>query len=87
MQRIGDSTNGRTFVDGLEPWMIMGDDEGALVRLWPKKCSKAEPEDLSGKPRPSQPCERAGGKPSASPVRAAHAEFVAALAAHPPLTI
>jgi hypothetical protein len=67
--------------------MIMGNDEGALLRFWREKPCDVEPEDLSGKARPSQPCERANAKPPASPVRAAHAEFVAALAGHPPQPI
>jgi hypothetical protein len=57
---------------------------GRLKTTW-------EPQDrkpcLSGEPRPSQPCDRAGAKPPASPVRAAHAEFIAALAGHPPRPI
>ena len=28
--------------------IIMGEDEGALVRLWREKRGEAEPEDLSG---------------------------------------
>jgi hypothetical protein len=42
---------------------------------------------ISAKSRPSQPCDRASAEPSASPVRAAHAEFIGALAGHPPQTI
>jgi hypothetical protein len=41
--------------------------------------SEAEP-DLSGKPCPTELCV-------ANPVRAAHAEFIAVLAEHPPRTI
>jgi hypothetical protein len=67
--------------------MIMGNDEGALLQLWREKGGEAEAEDLSVKPRPSQPCDRVGANPSASSVRAAHAEFVAALVGHPPRTI
>jgi hypothetical protein len=61
--------------------MIMVDGEAPLVSLGWQKPGGAEPEDLSGKPRPTLP------KPSASPVRVAHAEFVGALAGHPPRTI
>jgi hypothetical protein len=43
------------------------------------------PEDLSGSP--ARAPDRASTKPSASPVRAAHAEFVATLAGHPPRSI
>jgi hypothetical protein len=71
------------FISGSYPPTIAGNDETTLLPLWHEKRGEAEPEDLSGKPRPTQPCDRAGAKPSASPVRAAHAEFVAALAGHP----
>jgi hypothetical protein len=54
--------------------IIMGDEEAALLRG-----GEAEP-NLSGKPRPTKPCV-------ANPVRAAHAEFIAAVAEHPPLPI
>ena len=77
----------RSFIGGSDARIIMGDDEAVLLRLWREKCGEAEPEDLSSKPRPSQPCDRASAKPSASPVSAAHAEFVAALAGYPPRTI
>jgi hypothetical protein len=75
------------FIGGSDARVIMGDDEKALLRLWREKRGLAEPEDLSGEPRPSPPCNRAGAKPSVSPVSAAHAEFVAALAGYPPRTI
>jgi hypothetical protein len=52
-----------------------------------KKRGEAEPEDLSGRPRPSLPGDRAGAKPSASPVHAAHVALVDALAGHPPRPI
>jgi hypothetical protein len=76
----------RYFSGGSDAQTIMG-DETALPRLWREKRSEAEPEDLSGKPCPTQPCDSAGAKPFASAVRAAHAELVAALAGHPPRTI
>jgi hypothetical protein len=79
--------NRRSFIGGSDARIIMGGDEVALQRLWREKRGEAGPEDLSGKPRPTQPCERASAKPSASPVCEAHAEFVAALAAHPPRPI
>jgi hypothetical protein len=77
----------RSFIGGSDARIVMGDDEGAPLRLWQEKGGEAEPEDLSGKPHATQPCDRAGAKPSASPVRAAHADFVAALAGRPPRTI
>ena len=70
----------REFIGGSNARIIMGDDEVALLRLWREKQDEAEPQDLSGKPHPPQPCGRASSKPSASPVCTAHAEFVATLA-------
>jgi hypothetical protein len=76
----------RSFIGSSDARIIMG-AEPALLPRWREKRGAAEPEDLSGKPGPSQPRDCAGAKPSASPVRAAHTEFVAALAGHPPRTI
>ena len=59
-----------------------GDDGGTLPRFWLEKQGEAEPEDPSRNPS-TQPYE----KSSAIPVLVAHAEFVAALAGHPPRTI
>jgi hypothetical protein len=70
----------RSLIGGSDARIIMGGDEAALLRPWREKRGGAEPEDLSGK-------DRASAKPSASPVRAAHADFVAALAGQPPRTI
>ena len=41
-------TNRRSFIGGSDARIIMGDDEGALLRLWREKRGEAEPEDLSG---------------------------------------
>ena len=38
----------RHFIGGSDARIIMGDDEGALVRLWREKRGEVEPEDLSG---------------------------------------
>jgi predicted phage-related endonuclease len=38
----------RFFIGGSEARIIMGDDEGALLRLWREKRGEVEPEDLSG---------------------------------------
>jgi predicted phage-related endonuclease len=38
----------RYFVGGSDARIIMGDDEGALVRLWREKRGEVEPQDLSG---------------------------------------
>jgi hypothetical protein len=37
----------RYFIGGSDARTIMGDDEGALLRLWREKRGEAEPEDLS----------------------------------------
>jgi len=38
----------RNFIGGSDARIIMGADEGALLRLWLEKRGEAEPEDLSG---------------------------------------
>jgi predicted phage-related endonuclease len=38
----------RYFIGGSDARIIVGDDEGALLRLWREKRGEAEPEDLSG---------------------------------------
>jgi predicted phage-related endonuclease len=38
----------RYFIGGSDARTIMGDDEGALLRLWREKRGEAKPEDLSG---------------------------------------
>src|SRR6266571_7787213 len=38
----------RESIGGSDARVIMGDDEGALVRLWREKRGETEPEDLSG---------------------------------------
>jgi hypothetical protein len=86
-QRIADSSHRRSFIGGSDARIITGDDEAALIRVWWEKWGEAEPEDLSGKPCPAQPPGRASANPSFSPVGAAHAELVAALAGHPPRPI
>src|SRR6267154_1712103 len=40
-------TDRRSFIGGSDARIIMGDDEGALVRLWREKRGEIEPEDLS----------------------------------------
>jgi predicted phage-related endonuclease len=37
----------RHFIGGSDARIIMGDDEGALLRLWREKRGEVEPEDLS----------------------------------------
>ena len=38
----------RSFIGGSDARIIMGNDEGALLRLWKEKRGEDEPEDLSG---------------------------------------
>jgi predicted phage-related endonuclease len=38
----------RQFIGGSDARIILGDDEGALLRLWREKRGEVEPEDLSG---------------------------------------
>src|SRR5437773_6468705 len=38
----------QTFIGGSDARIIMGDDEGALLRLWREKRGEIQPEDLSG---------------------------------------
>jgi predicted phage-related endonuclease len=38
----------RYFIGGSDARIIMGDDEGALIRLWRENRGEVEPEDLSG---------------------------------------
>ena len=38
----------RYFIGGSDARIIMGDNEGALIRLWREKRGEVEPEDLSG---------------------------------------
>jgi hypothetical protein len=76
-----------SFIGGSDARVLTGDDERALQSLWLEKQRESEPQDLPGEPRPFQPCERAGARPSDDPVKATHSEFVAALAEHPPRPI
>ena len=38
----------RHFIEGSDARIIMGDEEGPLIRLWQEKRGEIEPEDLSG---------------------------------------
>jgi predicted phage-related endonuclease len=42
------SVDRRSFIGGSDARIIMGDDEGTLLRLWREKRGEVEPEDLSG---------------------------------------
>ncbi len=42
------SQNRRYFIGGSDARIIIGNDEGALVRLWREKRGEVDPEDLSG---------------------------------------
>ena len=48
MRQVPDSHDRRFFVGGSDARIIMGNDHGALIRLWREKRGEAEPEDLSG---------------------------------------
>jgi hypothetical protein len=59
----------------------------SLLRLWPERPGVPGPEDLSGGSHSKRLCARAGANPCTSPALAAHAAFVTALSALPPLAI
>jgi predicted phage-related endonuclease len=46
--RASRSRDRRYFIGGSDARIIMGEDEGALIRLWKEKRGEVEPEDLSG---------------------------------------
>src|SRR5688572_18133442 len=46
--KIADSRNRRGFIGGSDARIIMGEDEGTLLRLWRQKRGEVPPEDLSG---------------------------------------
>ena len=45
---IGAEGNRESFIGGSDARIIMGKDEGALIRLWREKRGEIKPEDLSG---------------------------------------
>src|SRR6266571_5045502 len=47
-QESRNTSDRRAFIGGSDARTIMGDDEGALLRLWREKRGEIEPEDLSG---------------------------------------
>ena len=48
IDKLTDSRSRRGFIGGSDARIIMGDDEGALQRLWREKRGEVEPQDLSG---------------------------------------
>jgi hypothetical protein len=42
-----DALDRRAFIGGSDAWVLMGNDEAALLRLWREKRGEGEPEDLS----------------------------------------
>jgi predicted phage-related endonuclease len=46
--RVSAQQNRRVFIGGSDARIIMGNDEGALVRLWREKRGEIEPKDLTG---------------------------------------
>jgi hypothetical protein len=67
--------NRRRFIGGSDARIIMGDNDGALVRLWQAKRSEADPLDLfwspNRKPGISDRPHSAGTDHSAEPVQTA----------------
>jgi predicted phage-related endonuclease len=47
VRMVTDSRDRRSFIGGSDARIIMGNDEGALLRLWREKRGEIEPEDLS----------------------------------------
>ena len=45
---VPDQRRKRYFIGGSDAWIIMGEDEAALIRLWQEKRGEIEPDDLSG---------------------------------------
>jgi hypothetical protein len=64
-----------------------GVENPTIIRLGPGERGETKPGALSSEPRPPQPCDRTRARPPSSPVCAAHSEFVAAMAGHPPRPI
>jgi hypothetical protein len=81
--KVWNHADRRYIIRGSDARIIIG-EEAAPVRPC-REQRTAEPEELSG--RPTQPRDHAGANPFASLVGAAHAEFAAALAGHPPRSI
>jgi predicted phage-related endonuclease len=48
LHKMADSAVRRSFIGGSDARIIMGSDEGALIRLWREKRGEVGPEDLSG---------------------------------------
>jgi hypothetical protein len=76
-----------SFVAGSDAQVTFNSDEPVLLQFQREQHRDAEPEALSANTRPSQPCDCASVKLAVSAVGAAHAEFVAVLAGHPPRPI
>jgi len=70
-----------SFIGGSGAEIIRA-DRSSVLQLWR---DEAGPQDLSGKPSSSQPCDSVSAKQP--PVRAVHAKLVATLVGHPPRTI
>ena len=77
----------RSATHDAHPRSFIGASDARITQLWCETRGEAEPEGLSGKPRPTQPCGYVRTRRSASPVSVAHAEFIGALAGHPPRPI
>jgi hypothetical protein len=82
-----DSRPDRHFIGSSDVRPVTIANETTPLRLWRVMSGQAEPEGGSRKPLPSQPWDHASAKPSTCPIGEAHAEFVAAVAGHPPRPI
>jgi hypothetical protein len=77
----------RRVISGSDARIIVVAKQPAHVQPWGKQRDDADREGISGKDCPTRPSDRAIGKPSVSSVCAVHAQFLAALAGHPPRPI
>ena len=75
------------FLGGSGARVATGIGRVAFLPVCVKKHGKIEPKGPSDNSPPTRPCDRASAKPALGAVLAAHAEFVAALAGHPPRTM
>ncbi len=67
MRRIFKPADRREFIGGSDARIIMGEDEGALLRLWREKRGEAQPEDLSGGGVPKAAADQPLGADGRSP--------------------
>jgi hypothetical protein len=56
---VPERLDGRPFIGGSDARTIIDAEGSALLRLWREKHGDADPKDISGDLRLSQPCDRA----------------------------